>query len=848
MKKITVTLLSVVMVVCLTFGGLSLAMAETDPVKVKVTTYDMQEGLLEESPCWRANAEDEFCLFTDATNLNTGAMNDVILQATMPAAGTVSFADGGTYAQFPVGGNSADGARVRLIHNNTQIYPLASSWEDVPDDKTAVYLKPDPITVAEGDKLYMVFNNGGNFSNAGDTVGYCLGFKLNGNWFGSNEYWYGSAEDGEAEVTYAGVTCKKNELVQYKYGHVTDNLQGTPIDESDLDSFDLGVLVPTRFDTEQNRYVGTENPLCQFEKIGMNVVASVPNVIAMEMTASGIFNIQNSYFKSFGEAAKVEVLKNDSVVFSGTDVGAGNYTSIDSMPAVNVVSGDTIYVRVTSEKGAYLRSVVNGVLATSEGIINYSTLDTVANAGGNCTFYTTKERDAMGEVTDKTLKTVPGVDEDAMIFTAGKWTGREQFCMVWKEGSAIKIHTGGTYSPAIGYEFAQAGKARIANLTVKVESNLSDGVRIRVLKMTAGTAPTYQQLYPLGSEWETVVFQGTNVTDVATEIVPVAAGDRLIVVINQNKTNSNDQTDVKFDIVYQPEGGSVETHNNISEFTAESEAWKYSDMTIASDYSSTVVGQAESRTYIALDKNKMLFEEMTYFATLGKWGIAGRNFLQIENGSLHPGEIYAAAIGIEMPAKGRVDMSDTIFKYDLHTEPDENGDKSDGVRIRIMRNNDVIWPLNGEWQELNDGAEKTFDIPVFEVNEGDMIYVIVDCGAAGKNNFDLTYVSILAHFAEDGSDWTNTFDSKASFVETDANYESFSYWSYYYDVNGGDNPGGDNPGGDNPGDKPGDGEDEPSINVGKKGCGSNIGTHVSALAVSVVALGLVVLSIAKKRS
>lgn len=839
MKKIIITFLFVAMVVCLALGAVASVAADTDLITAKVTAFDMRQGA---NFPWQASAEDEYAVFTGSTDLNTGETNNVILQVNMPVAGQVSFADGGTVVKIT--SNQGDGARVRMICNDRQIYPTGASWQEIKNDGTQVVIKPSDFEVEQGDKLYLVFDNGGNFSNASDSVWFCLGFKLNGNWFGSNEYWYTNADEGEATVEFAGVTCKKNELVEYKYGYVSDNMQSEAVDEGNLATADTGILVPTFYDEGETRFKGTENQSCQFEKIGMNVVAGTPNLIAMEMSADGVFDIQNSYLKTFNNAAaKAEVIKNDKVVYTQSDIGSGAYATLDSAPAIGVAQGDVIYVRITSEAGAYLRCMVNGVLASSEGVVNYSTLETVLNGGGNCLFYTSKNRDPLGEITDKTLKTVQGVDDDLMIFSNAdqRWGGRETYCLIWKEASGLKVHTGSTYSPAIGYSFTQGGKAQIADLSLKVESNASDGIRFRILIMSGGAEPTYRQLYPLDAAWE-IVLPGADITALSTEIVPVEAGDCMIVVVNQNNTNSNDQTDVKFDVVFQPNGGEVAVYSAVSGYTTDKNgAWRYSDMTVATDYSSTVVGEAEARSYTSLDKNKMIFEEMTYFPTLARWGIAGRSFLQIENGSMHPGEIYAAAIGIKMPAKGRVDISDTVFKYDLHAEPDAEGDKSDGVRIRVLRNNDVIWPTDGSWQELNDGAEKIFDIPVFEVNEGDTIYVIVDCGANGKNNYDLTYVSIIAHFAEDGSDWTNTFDSKASFVETDPNYDSFSYLSYYYDTNGGNNSGNDGETGNNPANG-----DDPAISVSKKGCGGNIG--YSALALSFIALGSAVFGIAKKRS
>lgn len=847
MKKIKLLLLSIVMILCLAFGGVSIAMADNTapaPIKAKVTAYDMTAG--GGGFAWQANAEDQYCVLTDSLNMNTGETNNVIIEFTAPASGVASFADNGSSIKIASG--AGDGARVRLIHNDTQVYPTDARWADLSNDGTAVVLKPDDFEMSAGDKLYLVFDNGGNFSNASDSIWYCLGFKLAGNWFGSNEYWYTDATSGAVEVDFAGVTVAKSALIKYKYGFVSDSLQGVAMDESSATSTDMEVLVGTTYDGV-DRFKGDENQYCQFEKIGMNIMAGTPNIIAMEMTADGLFNFQNSYFKSFSHAANIEVIKNDKVVYTSSVDGV--LSTIDNMQAVSVAEGDVIYVRLTAADGAYLRYALNGVLTTANGVVSYSTLDTVANAGGNCIFYTSKKPEPMGDVTTAQLKTLEGVNVENMYYTNNKWTGSEEFSLIWKEASGVKIHTGASFNPAIAYEFSASGIAKIAGLALTVESEMSDGVRYRVIKKTAGDTDVYQQLYPLDGEWATQTF-GMEM-NLSTEIVSVVAGDQLILVVNQNGTNSLDQTDVKFDVVFQETDKKAQSFNVVSGFdTVNTGAWKYVDATIAADYSSTVVGDVANNTYSSLEKNRIILEEMTYFSTLNRWGIAGKAFLQIESGSMHPNAIYAAAIGIKMPEAGRVDMSDTTFKYDMHSTPDGEGHVSDGVRIRILRNEDVIYPVNGGWQEINDSAEKKYDIPVFEVEKDDMIYVIVDCGAAGKENYDLTYVSIIAHFAEDGTNWTNTFDSKAGFLETDKNYDAFSYWSYYYDMSSsGDGSGDGNGDGNGNGNSDGNGggnTDTPVIEVEKGGCGSNVGVNASFIVLSVLVLATAVVCLSKKRS
>ena len=79
MKKITLLLLTVVMLVCSAMGIASFAFAD-GTTKVQVNAYDMSSTTFNGSPVWQANAEDQFCLLTDSLNLNTGAINEIIIK------------------------------------------------------------------------------------------------------------------------------------------------------------------------------------------------------------------------------------------------------------------------------------------------------------------------------------------------------------------------------------------------------------------------------------------------------------------------------------------------------------------------------------------------------------------------------------------------------------------------------------------------------------------------------------------------------------------------------------------------------------------------------------------------
>ena len=318
MKRVGILFMAVMMCIGLMFGTMAAVSAQKSENTVIVTDYEMTLGgnaNPAHANLWGFTPEDEYALFNGATNALPGQKGNVILRVTMPKAGTLSFADNGTYAKVPAANADSDGVRVRLILNETQIYPTGSSWTSVPVSDTAVVLKPEDVSVQAGDRLYMVFDCGGNFNNTSDSVEYCLGFKLDNAWFGSNEVWYDSVDGGNATYNFAGVEVKKSEAVAYCYGFVYDGRQGVPAEESGLPTKDIGVLVEMYYDEAESRFKGSENSSCQFEAMGGNLIGGTPNVLQMTMNADGVFNFQNSYVYVMGSgAAKLTVLKNETVI------------------------------------------------------------------------------------------------------------------------------------------------------------------------------------------------------------------------------------------------------------------------------------------------------------------------------------------------------------------------------------------------------------------------------------------------------------------------------------------------------------------------------------------------------
>ncbi|MBM7564232.1 Ig-like domain-containing protein [Paenibacillus sacheonensis] len=135
---------------------------------------------------------------------------------------------------------------------------------------------------------------------------------------------------------------------------------------------------------------------------------------------------------------------------------------------------------------------------------------------------------------------------------------------------------------------------------------------------------------------------------------------------------------------------------------------------------------------------------------------AGNNWWKANNnwdfGKLTPGGVTSGskadtARTFVAPESGSVTVS-AAGTVTIHK------DTYDGARLKVMKNEEQIWPDGGEWAPLN--ANQTIDFPALNVQvaKGDRIYFVADSGASHINGYDdmawdpvVTYTQIIETIA-----------------------------------------------------------------------------------------------------
>lgn len=96
---------------------------------------------------------------------------------------------------------------------------------------------------------------------------------------------------------------------------------------------------------------------------------------------------------------------------------------------------------------------------------------------------------------------------------------------------------------------------------------------------------------------------------------------------------------------------------------------------------------------------------------------------------IHPGKGYDAVLAFRAPLTGTLDFMSYFRSYD---------GRSDGVRVRVLKGEDQIFPLSGR-QVVSYGNPVEAAVCDLKVTAGDMFYIIIDCNEA--NAFDSCYLS-----------------------------------------------------------------------------------------------------------
>ncbi len=116
---------------------------------------------------------------------------------------------------------------------------------------------------------------------------------------------------------------------------------------------------------------------------------------------------------------------------------------------------------------------------------------------------------------------------------------------------------------------------------------------------------------------------------------------------------------------------------------------------------------------------------------------AYNQYLQLWQGHfIHPGNKYDAVLGFAAPLTGTLDFMSYFRIYD---------ERSDGVRIRVLKGNEQIFPAQGK-QTIMFGSPVETAVRGIKVTAGEMFYIIVDCNV--MNSFDSCYLAPEFRYTE----------------------------------------------------------------------------------------------------
>jgi hypothetical protein len=269
--------------------------------------------------------------------------------------------------------------------------------------------------------------------------------------------------------------------------------------------------------------------------------------------------------------------------------------------------------------------------------------------------------------------------------TQYRWTGSDPYLLVSAGGG----HPAGGNDSVRAWTAPRAGTVRVTALNGISSANGSgaDGVGVKIVKHPGGT-----QVWP-ASGYQPVA-PGTTTPFGAVEVT-VAKGDSLYFHINQNGNNSYDTTGWVPVISYT--GASRITYDG----------WV--------DYSGTQ-GQNQWR-YQEYDGTR--YTDMAWDAERSRWQ-GSATYLLVGPTSQHADAGRDSVRAWVAPKDGTVVVTSVLGDITV-----ANGTGADGVKVKVMKNADNVWPATG-YRPIGPGGSATFPATTVTVAAGDTLYFHVN--------------------------------------------------------------------------------------------------------------------------
>ena len=213
-----------------------------EPIDYKLSVFDYKVQKHPNDPAndyWMGAPDDHNAYVTapETQEANPGNGYATAICFTAPADGMVIPRDGNIGWAYIKDSKLSDGVRVSLFVNNNKIFPVENkTWQKLNgNDNEPVKLTAEAFEMKKGDKLFLVFENGGKGNSDYDTVKYMVGFDRKDAAY-PDSFWFDSTksmEEGtvkgggwilasDGDSNYIGTTYKKRDLLSYHYAVVQE--------------------------------------------------------------------------------------------------------------------------------------------------------------------------------------------------------------------------------------------------------------------------------------------------------------------------------------------------------------------------------------------------------------------------------------------------------------------------------------------------------------------------------------------------------------------------------------------------------------------------------------------------
>lgn len=667
-------------------------------------------------------------------------------------------------------------------------------------------------------------------------------YRISGNWTydGSELYDAVTVIDGEQYVQYidtlggaAVYKEKSGEAFVYENSRKVYFCNGDKVEKRDdgkYYSIKTGEEIAAENLTllDENRYIALKNPVIIYSTNNRSTVTPIRGhnpAVAFRAPRSGKVTVNSLVLNNEGNKAVIKycllLYKNGAYYGIGgeslwTTVASGEVAELNTAEKYALSAGDELLIVVSTDENRKERVKLNLSLsfAGTEYSIDQSA-KLVEQGEKNFRFYEVDLAEKTQDIFNaESAKEFGKLNENDMPWdkSSGGWKLQQEVIVSprptnMKDGKVneFRFHTYSVGGKYVTYAFtskqdcsAFISKFYLAKSAWNTETTVTagnDGISWGLAYYSAEKKAYYTVT---NEKWH--YFNSTQDKDgllVKTDFprVDMKAGDKLLFVFSSNENKIIDYINGSYVELYtQSQTGEITRRNMVDDFVFVTEGsgsettivaldeertrgdWAIEYVNMSGDYSAYEVGAAVDADYNSVSE---VSEYDTNFNSVSKTYYSADNvdarLAYTENGvAITPGEDMSSAIKLNIKGAGRVKIHpDSYIKFN-------NDGTSDGVRFRIMKNDQVVFPSSGEWFGIRD--KKTFyldSVDVFSVDEGDDLYFVFDC--VGNTVCDEAIVDFIVVYAADGEANTETYQLSGNIPaheKTTESLQGLNGWSF----------------------------------------------------------------------